>query len=73
MSNTPDMNNSEPPPIPESLVKWLEQMFPPKDFTKDMTLREMDRYGGTRDLVVILRNRHTQQNQPETSQYYGKS
>lgn len=62
MSSSPDMNNLEPPPIPKPLMDWLERAFPPKDFRRDVSLREVDRYTGTRELVGVLKSHFTLQN-----------
>lgn len=59
------MNNLEPPPIPKPLIEWLEKCFPPKDFKRGVTLDEVNRYGGTRDLVVVLRAHFDRQTQPK--------
>tara|TARA_R100001244_G_scaffold427_8_gene952 strand:+ start:462 stop:647 length:186 start_codon:yes stop_codon:yes gene_type:complete len=42
------------PSVPEDIVKFLRDRFPPRDFTTSETLREIDFYSGQREVVLFL-------------------
>lgn len=42
------------PSIPEDVVEFLRDRFPPRDFTPNEPLREIDFYSGQREVVLFL-------------------
>tara|TARA_B100001250_G_C19773182_1_gene778225 strand:+ start:400 stop:594 length:195 start_codon:yes stop_codon:yes gene_type:complete len=54
----------EPFPIVSSeLVKRLDEIFPPKEFSPKDDLRQMDYYFGQRNIVNYLRAKNAEQNE----------
>ena len=54
----------EPFPIVSSeLVKRLNEVFPPKEFSPKDELRQMDYYFGQRNIVNYLRAKNAEQNE----------
>lgn len=54
----------EPFPIVSSeLVKRLDEVFPPKEFSPKDDLRQMDYYFGQRNIVNYLRAKNAEQNE----------
>jgi hypothetical protein len=54
----------EPFPIVSSeLVKRLNEVFPPKEFSPKDDLRQMDYYFGQRNIVNYLRAKNAEQNE----------
>lgn len=54
----------EPFPIVSSeLVKRLDEIFPPKEFSPKDDLRNMDYYFGQRNIVNYLRAKNAEQNE----------
>ena len=52
----------EPFPIVSSeLVKRLDEVFPPKEFSPKDDLRQMDYYFGQRNLINFLRAKNAEQ------------
>lgn len=49
------------PSIPADLIKFLEESVPRKDFSPSDSLREIDFYGGKRELVNFLSRLHEDQ------------
>ena len=49
------------PSIPDDLIKFLDDRVPSKDFSPSDSLREIDFYGGKRDLVNFLKRLHDDQ------------
>ena len=49
------------PPISTDLIKFLDERVPSKDFSPSDSLREIDFYGGKRDLVNFLKRLHDDQ------------
>lgn len=49
------------PHIPTELIKFLDERVPSKDFSPSDSLREIDFYGGKRDLVNFLKRLHDDQ------------
>ncbi len=56
------MDNNGPFPIVSSeLVKRLNEIFPPKEFSPKDDLRNMDYYFGQRNIVNYLRAKNAEQ------------
>ncbi len=49
------------PPIPTELIKFLDERVPSKDFSPSDSLREIDFYGGKREVVNFLKTLHEDQ------------
>lgn len=49
------------PQIPTELIKFLDERVPSKDFSPSDSLREIDFYGGKRELVNFLKRLHDDQ------------
>lgn len=51
----------ECPTIPDGLVDWLEEMFPPHTNSLHHDLRELDFRSGQVDIIEQLRHRYDRQ------------
>ena len=55
---------TEPFPfVSDSIIKSLDSIFPPKEFSPKDDLREMDYYFGQRNIVNFLRAKNAEQNE----------
>ena len=55
------MNKQEFPFVSNELVKELDEIFPPKEFSPKDNLRDMDYYFGQRNLINFLRAKNAEQ------------
>lgn len=51
------------PFISDELIRSLDEIFPPKEFTPTDDLRVMDYYFGQRNIVNFLRAKNAEQNE----------
>ena len=51
------------PVVSSELVKKLDDIFPPKEFTPKDELRDMDYYFGQRNIINFLRAINAEQNE----------
>tara|TARA_R100001594_G_C3955514_1_gene244081 strand:+ start:394 stop:582 length:189 start_codon:yes stop_codon:yes gene_type:complete len=51
------------PVVSSELVKALDEVFPPKEFGPEDSLRTMDYYFGQRNIVNFLRAKHAEQSE----------
>ncbi len=51
------------PVVSSELVKKLDDIFPPKEFTPKDELRDMDYYFGQRNIINFLRAKNAEQNE----------
>lgn len=54
---------TELPPISATLIKCLEEVYPPQDFTPSKGIRELDFYYGQRSVVNFLKHSYQIQNE----------
>ena len=57
------MDNKSFPFVSTELVKELDEIFPPKEFSPKDDLRDMDYYFGQRNIVNFLRAKTAEQNE----------
>lgn len=57
------MDNKSFPFVSNELVKELDEIFPPKEFSPKDDLRQMDYYFGQRNIVNFLRAKNAEQNE----------
>ena len=57
------MDNKSFPFVSNELVKELDEIFPPKEFSPKDDLRDMDYYFGQRNIVNFLRAKYAEQNE----------
>ena len=57
------MDNKSFPFVSNELVKELDEIFPPKEFSPKDDLRQMDYYFGQRNIVNYLRAKNAEQNE----------
>ena len=57
------MDNKSFPFVSNELVKELDEIFPPKEFSPKDDLRDMDYYFGQRNLINYLRAKNAEQNE----------
>jgi len=57
------MADSRFPIVSAELVKVLDEIFPPKEFSPKDDLRNMDYYFGQRNIVNFLRAKNAEQNE----------
>jgi len=57
------MSKQEFPFVSNELVKELDEIFPPKEFSPKDDLRDMDYYFGQRNIVNFLRAKNAEQNE----------
>ena len=51
------------PVVSSELVKKLDDIFPPKEFTPKDELRDMDYYFGQRNIINFLRAKNAEQHE----------
>ena len=51
------------PIVSSKLIKELDEIFPPKDFTTKDILRDMDYHFGERNIINFLRAKHAEQSE----------
>ena len=51
------------PVVSSEIVKKLDDIFPPKEFTPKDELRDMDYYFGHRKIINFLRAKNAEQNE----------
>ncbi len=51
------------PVVSSELVKKLDDIFPPKEFSPKDELRDMDYYFGQRNIINFLRAKNAEQNE----------
>lgn len=51
------------PIVSSELIKELDEIFPPKDFTTKDNLRDMDYHFGERNIINFLRSKHAEQSE----------
>ena len=51
------------PTIPESIVLYMEEMFPPRDFDTSTDHRDMDFHNGQRAVVRFVKQKYYVQNE----------
>jgi hypothetical protein len=51
------------PTIPENIVLYLEELFPPQDFTTKTSHRDMDFHNGQRSVVRFVKRKYYEQNE----------
>tara|TARA_Y100001963_G_C6590308_1_gene357642 strand:+ start:187 stop:375 length:189 start_codon:yes stop_codon:yes gene_type:complete len=51
------------PVVSSELIKELDEIFPPKDFTTKDNLRDMDYHFGERNIINFLRAKHAEQSE----------
>jgi hypothetical protein len=49
--------------VPLSIVEFLEELYPPRDFTPDTDIRHLDYFYGQRSVIRFLRAKYDEQNE----------